>query len=162
MLTHYLSVALRNMARAPLATAVNVLTLALGLVCFVTAQAIVGFWNRSEQHFPNADRTFVVTTQIERRDGTLDTGAMPSSPWHIAKYLKTDYPQIEKTARVRLMNENAAISHGDRAVRLLAVAVDAEFLDIFDFTYVAGDRDALRKPGSVVLTAAVRRRRSSR
>jgi putative ABC transport system permease protein len=152
MLAHYLSVAGRNLARTPFASAVNVLTLALGLACFVAADAIVGFWTRSEQHFANADRTVVVTTEIETRDGNIDTGAMPASPWHFAKYLTADYPQIESTARVRLMNANAAISNGNRAVRLLAVAVDPEFLDIFDFTFARGTADALDEPGSVVLT----------
>jgi putative ABC transport system permease protein len=152
MLAHYLSVALRNILRTPFAAVVNVLTLSLGLACFVTADAIVGFWNRSEQHFANANRTFVVTTEVETRDGNIDTGAMLASSWHFAKYLTADYPRIEATARVRVMNENAAISHGDRAVRLLAVAADPEFLDVFDFTFLRGSRDALREPRSVVLT----------
>ena len=43
MLKHYFAVALRNVRSAPLVFAMNVLTLALGLACFVTAYAFVTF-----------------------------------------------------------------------------------------------------------------------
>ena len=45
------------------------------------------------------------------------------------------------------------VANGDRAVRLFGVAVDPEFLDIFDLPFVAGDsRTAFAAPRSAVLT----------
>jgi hypothetical protein len=46
VLHHYLAVALRNVRSEPLAFAMNVLTLAIGLACFVTVYALVAFWGR--------------------------------------------------------------------------------------------------------------------
>jgi len=47
------------------------------------------------------------------------------------------------------------VASGANAVRLFGVAVDPEFLDIFDLPFVAGDaRSALASPRSVVLTRA--------
>ena len=57
MLRHYLAIALRNLRRSPFTAAINVATLALGLVAFVAAYAVVAFWDGSERHFANADRT---------------------------------------------------------------------------------------------------------
>jgi hypothetical protein len=42
----------------------NVMTLALGLACFVLASAFVTFWQRAEEHFPNADRIAVLTSIV--------------------------------------------------------------------------------------------------
>jgi len=49
VLTHYLSVALRNLRSAPLASTMNVVTLALGIACFVIAYAFVLFWSTAER-----------------------------------------------------------------------------------------------------------------
>ncbi|HET8699443.1 MAG TPA: hypothetical protein VFO94_18300, partial [Gammaproteobacteria bacterium] len=64
MLAHYFSLTLRNLRRAPVAAAVNVVTLALGFACFVGAFAFVTLWQRSEQYFANADRIAVLTTTM--------------------------------------------------------------------------------------------------
>ena len=43
MLKHYVAVALRNLRASPLASTMNVVTLALGIACFVIAYAFVLF-----------------------------------------------------------------------------------------------------------------------
>ncbi len=153
MLGHYLLVALRNFLRAPFVTLVNALTLALGLVCFLTAYGIVGFWERSEQHFANSSRTSVITTNVTPRVGGGGGGAGPRSNPYVAQYLKTDFPQVDSIARARVAGVNLAVSIDDRIVRLFNVSVDTEFLDIFDLPFVAGDpENALGQPRSAVLT----------
>ena len=62
-LTHYLALALRNLRKTPGAAAINVLTLALGLVAAVTAYAFVAFTERSDAHFPNVDRTYLLRSK---------------------------------------------------------------------------------------------------
>ena len=57
MFGHYLTVAVRSFRRGPLTASVNIFALALGLTAFVIAYGIVNYWERSERHFPNADRT---------------------------------------------------------------------------------------------------------
>ena len=155
MLGHYVAVAIVNSLRAPLATLVNVFTLALGLVCFVVAYAVADFWDSAERHFANADRTVVVTARFRVRGGAFDSGVNWRSSYWLARYLKADFPQIEATARVLLLGEDSAVRAGDRAVRFRGFAADADFLAIFDLPFLAGDsRNALRAPGSVVLTKA--------
>ena len=64
MLGHYLAIALRNLHRAPFTALINVATLALGLVAFVAAYAVVSYWSHSDRHFANADRTYVITASV--------------------------------------------------------------------------------------------------
>ena len=50
MIGHYFSIALRNLRRSPFTALVNVVTLALGLVAFVAAYAVVAYWGNSDRH----------------------------------------------------------------------------------------------------------------
>jgi putative ABC transport system permease protein len=160
MLSHYLGVALRGFRTAPIATAANAVTLALGLVCFITASAVVGFWKRAEQHFPNAERTVVLTTELSLARAGVATGQRPQSNHYAAQYLKSDFPQIEAVARATLLNAYSAVSDGkDRAIRVYGFGADPEFLRIFDLPFIAGDpRTALSQPHSVILTRDAARR----
>jgi putative ABC transport system permease protein len=67
--------------------------------------------------------------------------------------LKSDFPAIAKIARAVVIDRKTMVANGSNAVRLFGVAVDPEFLDIFDLPFVAGDaRSALSSPRSAVLT----------
>jgi putative ABC transport system permease protein len=155
MLGHYLAIALRNLRRAPFTAAINVATLALGLVAFVAAYAVVAYWRNSDGHFATADRTYVITASLALRDGSISTGTMPQTNELYAKYLRVDFPEIEKIARANPWNQQASITADGRGARVAAVAVDPEFLDIFDLPFVAGDpHTALASPDGVLVTEA--------
>ncbi len=154
MLSHYLTVALRNIRRAPFLSAVNVLTLALGLACFVTAYAIVAYWDHSEQQFANADRTVAITSDLALSDGSFVSGTIPVTNEHVAGYLEADFPEIEVIARAAIMNDTVMVGTGERAIRVFGVWADPEFLDIFEMSYLRRDgENPLRHPRSIVLTA---------
>jgi putative ABC transport system permease protein len=90
---------------------------------------------------------------MELADGTVVFREAPVTNAYAASYLRADYPEIEATARAGSFIDDVPVAAGDRAIRLTAVGVDPEFLDIFDLPFVAGDaRRALREPRSVVLT----------
>jgi putative ABC transport system permease protein len=155
MFRHYLAVALRNLRGAPLASAVNVITLAVGLVCFVTAYAFVRFWGGAEQHFVNAADTYVLTVTVRNRDNASAGGFnnLPRAPEVAAEHVRTDYPAIDKVAQAVIIDRVAMVASGGQAVRLFAVAVDPGFLEIFDLPFVAGDASsAFAAPRSVILT----------
>jgi putative ABC transport system permease protein len=154
MFAHYVAVALRNVRSAPFASAVNVLTLAIGLVCFVTAYAAGTFWDSAEQAFRNVDDVHVLTVSIKSRDNDgFGLKSATYSPDVAAEALKSDFPAIAKIARAVIIDRKTMVANGANAVRLFGVAVDQEFLDIFDLPFVAGDaRSALSLPRSAVLT----------
>ena len=153
MLGHYFSLALRNLRRSPVASAINVITLSLGLACFVIASAFVTFWQRAEEYFANADRIAVLTMNLELVDGSLKFADDTGTPEIAANYVKSEFPPIERVARATSFNGDAMLASGDQAVRRKAVAADPEFLEIFALPFVAGDaRGALARPGSAVVT----------
>ena len=155
MFAHYLTVAWRNLVRTPGATAVNILTLALGLACFVTAAAVVDYWNKSERYFDNADRVAVISTSFAAIDGSFATGAIPFTALHLADYLKADFPGLEHVARVIPVQETG-IANADRSVGVFRLIAEPEFLEIFDLPFLSGDvNSSLDQPSSVVLTQEI-------
>lgn len=151
MFGHYLTSALRAFARARFATASSVLVLSIGLVCFVTAYAVVDYWQMSERQFENADRTYVITREITPNNGDPSVGAFPHTPLHLARYLVADYPQVEAVARA-LPDVDVGATAGDRNVRINRLTADPDFLKIFDLPFIVGDPETALQPGGVVLT----------
>jgi putative ABC transport system permease protein len=153
VLGHYLSVAAVNFRKAPLVALANITVLALGLTAFVATYAVTDFWNSAEKQFANSQRTFVISSRIEMKDGTVALYEVPATNPFLAEHLPIYFPQLEAVSRAQLLGTDAAVSAGGRAARLYAKAVDPEFLEIFDLPFVAGDtRTALAQPRSVVIT----------
>ena len=158
MFGHYILIAFRNFRRSPVATGINVLALALGLTCFVVAYAAVQYWGHAESHFAKADRTYAITRDFRFKDGSLDTGNLPSTNILFAKYMKLDFPQFETIVRARGGGE-VPLGVDDKQIRMPVAYVDPDFLDVFDLPYVAGGgKDALKQPNSVILTESAAKR----
>jgi putative ABC transport system permease protein len=152
MFAHYVAIALRTIRTTPFTSAVNVVTLAVGLVCFVTAYAAGLFWSSAEQQFTNVGDIHVLTVSIKGDNGFGMRNAT-TSPDVAAEALKSDYPAIAKIARAVVIDRKTMVANGATAVRLFGVAVDPEFLEIFKLPFVAGDaRAALSSPRTAVLT----------
>jgi putative ABC transport system permease protein len=159
MFKRYLSIALRNLRLAPFTAFINVFTLALGLVAFVAAYAVAGYWNDSDRHFANADRTFVITSSQALADGSSATGMQLMTNELYQRYLQVEFPEFEAVAKALPWNREEPVTAGGRESRVSAVAVDRQFLAIFNLPFIAGDpASALSRPDGVVLSeeAAVR------
>lgn len=152
MLSHYATVSARNLRKTPVSALVNVLTLSLGLVCFISTYAVVRHWTKVDAQFAKADRTYVITSSLEFNDGEIRSGVFARTTEYHAKYLETDFPALETVVRAYGFPDVSA-STGERGLRLYRMIVDADFFDIFDLPFVAGDpHEAVRQPRSVVLT----------
>jgi putative ABC transport system permease protein len=152
MLSHYLAVALRSFRRSPVTASINVVALALGLAAFIAAYGVVSYWNHSERFFANVDRTYVVTAALASRDGRIATRG-PQTNRLFAEYLRAEFPEFEAIARTQVMNQEGGVAAGDIRTRMYILGAEAEFLDMFDLPFVAGDaKNALRQPNSAVLT----------
>jgi putative ABC transport system permease protein len=154
MIRHYLSSALANIARTPFTTAANVLTLALGLACFLAAYGIAAYWRSADSYQPAADRIFVIGQGYKEAGAktadVLNTGASAT----IARYLPGDVPEVERIARAAPSSGNT-VAVGENKARLDIGYVDPAFFQMFDFRFVAGEpARAMIDANSIVLTQA--------
>lgn len=153
MLAHYLKIALRNLARHRLHTAVSVVVLTLGLTCFLAAYLVVSYLRSYDRHFANADRSYVVFQGMHGPKIGFEWPSYPFSSVLLAEQLAADVPELEAVARMRWLNGFVAVA-GEVRPRRIAVA-EPKLLTIFDFDVVAGDlRDALVGRNAVITASA--------
>jgi putative ABC transport system permease protein len=137
MLEHYITQALRSFWRFRVTAGVNLLGLVLAVVCFVASYLYIDSLVRSDMHFPKASRTFVLTQEVWRNGSKL-IPAYPSAGPPAAAYLRVDFPQLEAIARALPLGRQSAAAD-ERKAEVKTVAIDSEFLKIFDFNFKAGE-----------------------
>jgi putative ABC transport system permease protein len=158
MIGHYLLSALLSFRKAPFTTAANVLTLALGLACFIAALGIAAYWRASDMHHPNADRTFVLGQGFQPASGGRTIPVQAISSAAPARYLAEDFPEVEQLARVHSLPKRAFAADA-RKVLLDTAYAEPSLLAFLDLDFIAGDpATALADPSGVVLTKAAAER----
>jgi len=159
VLKHYILQALRSFWRFRVTALVNLFGLALALVCFIATYLFLdSLLQAGDREFKNASRTYALTQELwttpTNRMIPAFTGVAPPA----AKYLRADLPALEAVARVVSLGSVAAAAD-DRSAYLYAVAVDPDFLKIFDMKPVEGDlREALSSTHGAIITANAARR----
>ena len=141
MLIHYLRTVWRSFRTRKPHTFVNVLGLALGFTCFVSAYVFVHYVHSADQHFPDADRIHVVFQRSYIETLNLDLQAMVLSSSRLAEQLRIDLPEAEAVARLTDTRELVVSTRDDRSFRRIRSA-QPSFLDIFEFEYLYGSGEA--------------------
>lgn len=152
MLNNYLKLALRNIWKRKATTAINILSLSVGIV----SCALVFLFYQHEQSFDkgfdNADRIYRVVSSF-RGGGQAPTAGLPFS-----KYLKAEIPEVEQVAMLDPTNgvTIAQVSGNGPATPYTVNSgywVDPTFFDIFSFHFLQGERKtAFNAPNTIVLS----------
>ncbi|HEV7691651.1 MAG TPA: ABC transporter permease [Hyphomonadaceae bacterium] len=156
MFGHYLATALAKIRKTPFTTFANIVTLAMGLACFIAAWGIATWWQSGDTYHREAERTFVVGQALTPH-GQADSALGSRSAVVAARFLREDFPEFDEIASID-WRPQVPVSAGDRKQLLNFAFADPAFLRIFDFDFITGSKDALGKPGSVVLTEDAARR----
>jgi putative ABC transport system permease protein len=159
MLRNYALISLRNLLKNKGFSLITILGLAAGMACFILILAYSRFEMSYDRFHENAGRIFRVTSAEVppgQKPGEFD--ANHSSL--LAALLKTEFPEVRHAARVFTRKDfTAVLQVGDRAFTQKGLIVDGDFLDVFTFPLLQGDRNtALKAPTSIVLTRATARK----
>ncbi|HEY0109064.1 MAG TPA: ABC transporter permease, partial [Fibrella sp.] len=144
-------------------TALNVTGLTVGMAGSLLIFLFVQYHLSTDRHHTKFDRIFRVVTDLHLDDGSVEP--YPEAPLPMAQTLRTDYPQVDKAAFLRmnrsmtisLVRSNTIGSSRATVTRFLehegTALAEADFFQIFDYQWLSGDpKTALRDPNSVVLT----------
>lgn len=153
MFRNYLQVALRNVRKNKVFSAINVFGLATGLATCLLIFQFVTFEFSYDTFNPRLDRTFRVTNDRFQQGKLVQHGTITYPT--IGPTMAKDYPEIEEYTRLmpggtlNVKVEDHIFKEGDFHY------ADERFLSVLAINLLAGDATtALKEPYSLVLTEA--------
>lgn len=135
MIKHCLKIAIRNLVKYKVQSAVSILGLAVGFVCF----SLSIYWIHYEMtydHFrQDADRIYMVRTNDEYTEGKISTRV----PYSLAAYLAQHFPDIAVAAPFHLISER--ISVNDKYQDAVFSSADSAWMNLMDIRIIKGNRN---------------------
>ena len=152
MLNNYLKATLRHLVRQKRYAALNVVGLAVGLTCMLLA---VLYW-KDERSFnlfhEKAPQIWRITTTATERETGKRIKSGGTRQIHGPTFKET-IPEIQAMTRLLGGDIRGDVRHEDRPLKLQMLFVDDNFLEVFSFPLLHGDRaTALRDINSAVLS----------
>jgi len=147
MIKNYLLVTFRNLLKNRVFTIINILGLGIGLsVC------IVAFFNHTfnyqfDRTHENFDKIYRVNSFRDMEGREQEYGVVPAT---LGLEIKKDIPGIEKSAR--LVRSGSPVKEGEDIFPTQISYVDPEFLDIFTFPIITGDKKSIESQGNVLIS----------
>ncbi len=156
MIRSYLKVAFRNILSDKLYSAIKILSLLIGITCFLLISFFVQdelSYDRHHQHYKNIYRVGYDVSSVSAPSTKL---AWVSAL--VAPKLVEDYPELSLVSRVR--QTGGILRNGDIKFReVRGFWADKDFFKIFTHPMLAGDPEtALEEPNSIVLTESYARK----
>ena len=135
MITHYLKVAFRNLLKYKTQTAISVLGLAVGFVCF----ALSALWIEHESTFDNYRRDVDRLYMVRTNDGYKEGGIRSRVNYPFGKFLMDNYPEVEEAAPFHISNERIEVNGMHEEVQFSSA--EPEWMDMMDIRIVEGNRN---------------------
>ncbi|NSL85371.1 FtsX-like permease family protein [Chitinophaga sp. Mgbs1] len=158
MFRNYVKIAVRQLSKNVTFSFINIAGLATGMAaCMLLLLYIRHEMNYDRHHYRSGDIYLV------NSEAVLSTGAKEEYPALSAPYasaLTTAFPEIMQAARLYVMEEKTLLGiPGQPATAFYekrGCQADTSFFSLFAYHFSEGDaRNALREPGSIVLSATV-------
>lgn len=151
MFRNYFKIAVRNLLKNSTYSAINIGGLAIG----IAATILIVLWVWSEVSYDrfhdNASQLGQFWVNDEFSNKTISSQAVPYAAY---EFFKTYDTRIKNTATAHWPYSHL-LTVGDVKVRKEGQFASHEFLHMFKFPVVKGSIDALKDPGSIVLTESM-------
>jgi putative ABC transport system permease protein len=153
MLKNYFKIALRNLQRNKIFSAINIFGLAIGIATCLIIMLFVNNELGYDRFNKKANRMVRVYFQGSVQGEKMkESSVMPP----VAQTLKRDYPEVEEATRMRDYGTPKLV-YGNKSFREDAFAfVDSNFFEVFTLPLIEGNaKTALLEPNSIVITKSV-------
>jgi len=150
MFRNYFLVTFRNLWKNKVFTLINIVGLGIAL-----AICIVAFFNHMfnyefDRTHENFSEIYRVTSFRDMQGREQEYGIVPAT---LGLEIKKDIPGIERAAR--LMRTGSPVKMGDNIFPAQISFVDPEFLDIFTFPIINGDKSSIAGQGNVLISESM-------
>ena len=135
MIKHCLKIAIRNLVKYKVQSAVSILGLAVGFVCFSLSLYWIHYEMTYDHFRQDADRIYMVRTNDEYTVGKISTRV----PYSLAAYLAQHFPDIAVAAPFHLISER--ISVNDKYQDAVFSSADSAWMNLMDIRIIKGNRN---------------------
>ncbi|HEY9116807.1 MAG TPA: ABC transporter permease, partial [Roseivirga sp.] len=152
MVRNNIKMAYRSMMRHKFYSGLNLIGLAISMAACVFISIYVKDELSFDKHFQNSERIFRVANYLKFADNEFN---LPTAPDPLAKTLKEEFPEVVRAGRNR-GDASMLVQIGDQYFQQEHITwADQEWMDIFKFSVLKGDKDhLLDAPNSIVLEAS--------
>lgn len=135
MIKHCLKIAIRNLVKYKVQSAVSILGLAVGFVCFSLSLYWIHYEMTYDHFRQDADRIYMIRTNDEYTEGKISTRV----PYSLAAYLAQHFPDIAVAAPFHLISER--ISVNDKYQDAVFSSADSAWMNLMDIRIIKGNRN---------------------
>ena len=135
MITHNLKIALRNLLKYKSQTAISVLGLAVGFVCFSLSTLWIEHESTFDHYRQDVDRLYMVRSN----DGHNEGGIKSRINYPFGKFLLETYPEVEEAAPFIIRNERIEVNGMHEVIQFSSA--EPEWMDMMDIRIVEGNRN---------------------
>jgi putative ABC transport system permease protein len=152
MFKNFLKIAYRNILRQKSYAFINIMGLSIGLACTI----LIGIYVLNEMSY---DKFHKKADNIYRifLDGKMGTNKFvgPATPAPMADALNNEYPEVETATRLfKEQNRNIRFQEKSFYEDKFFYA-DSNVFDVFSFEFIKGDKKALMRPRTIVITDSI-------
>lgn len=155
MFKNYFKTAWRNILRNKMNSVINIAGLAIGICCVILISLYVQDERRYDRFFSNADHIFQVNMDVAMGG---QAAYVSNTPPTVGPALQENFPEIKSYTRFfdmgnEIISNDANSKTQNHFTEKKILAVDSNFLQIFDYAINEGDAaTCLLQPHSIVLT----------
>ena len=147
MIKNYLLVTLRNLYKNRVFALINILGLGMALSICIVAYFNHMFGYDFDRTHENFSEIYWVTSYRDMQDRDQEYGMVPAP---LGLNIIKDIPAVSKSAR--LMRSYSPVKVGIENFNRQVSYVDPEFLDIFTFHMVSGNKQGIQNPNNVLIS----------
>ncbi|WP_420387598.1 ABC transporter permease [Roseivirga sp.] len=149
MLKNFIVVALRSLRKNSLYSVINISGLSVGIACSVLILLWVKDETSFDQFIPKVDKLHQVWVNASF-DGSVQSWNSVPLPTYME--MKSAHAKIVNSA-VSGWGGNRLVANGDKRINIQGYYVSEEFLDMFEFPMIKGERSkVLDDPSSIVIS----------
>jgi ABC-type antimicrobial peptide transport system permease subunit len=154
MFKNYLIIAWRNLSKNRTHSLINISGLAIGM----TVALLIGLWIRDELSFDTYDQHYKRVAQvIQRQTVSGSTGTQRALPAPLGDELRKVYGDNFKRVAMESWSWSHILSTGDKNLLQGGVYFEEQGPELFGLTMVAGSKEALSDPSSLLLSKSLAR-----
>jgi putative ABC transport system permease protein len=153
MLSQYITIAYRHLAKDKLYSLFLILGLGIGLGIFLLCFKMFLYGTTPDSYLQDIERIYCIVQKYQLQNGEEKHFAYV--PFPLAMTLKNEIPAVEQTTRI-FQSGRMALEYGQKKFYENSIYfVDPNFLEFFTFDVLSGNRETmLTQPNSIVLTHA--------